>query len=220
MKFLLNPQRSDAVLNISVDGNVLNVNNVKYNLHSIIDGSYIYVNNTVDNISFKAYKPIGESIEVHIALPYVKNTTIDTSVIHEAIEVSGTLSIPGHDSTVYDTPATDYVIDWSKAELPAAQLNSFQQDQLKYKKRADVQGELLAWMAADNMSRVRNGTWTVAQLTGLLNDPAIKTAQTYMSTLSFELAAQAISSATVSELTPEIKLAWINKLTEHYYQTS
>lgn len=90
-------------------------------------------------------------------------------------------------------------------------------DESRYLKRAAVQGALLSWMAADNMSRVRSGVWTVPQLTSLLEDPAVKAASEYMGTLSYELAAQAIATATHPLMTPEIKAAWVAKLTEHFY---
>lgn len=93
----------------------------------------------------------------------------------------------------------------------------FELDQRRYQRRAAVQSELIAWMAADNMSRVRSGVWTVADLTSLMSDPAVTAAQAYMSTLSYELAAQAIQAATTPLLTPEIKSTWIGKLTEHFY---
>lgn len=90
-------------------------------------------------------------------------------------------------------------------------------DELRYKRRASVQADLIAWMAADNMSRVRSGTWTVAQLTSLLSDPALTAANAYMQTLSYELAAQAIAQSSNPLLTPEIKGAWVAKLQEHFY---
>lgn len=90
-------------------------------------------------------------------------------------------------------------------------------DELRYKRRASVQADLIAWMAADNMSRVRSGTWTVAQLTSLMSDPALQAANAYMSTLSYELAAQAISQASNALMTPAIKASWVAKLTEHFY---
>ncbi len=90
-------------------------------------------------------------------------------------------------------------------------------DELRYKRRASVQADLIAWMAADNMSRMRSGTWTVAQLTSLMSDPAMQAANAYMSTLSYELAAQAISQASNPLMTPAIKSAWVAKLTEHFY---
>lgn len=93
----------------------------------------------------------------------------------------------------------------------------FELDQRRYKRRAEVQAELIAWMAADNMSRVRSGVWTVADLTSLMSDPAVTAASDYMGKLSYELAAQAIQAATTPLLTPEIKSTWIGKLTEHFY---
>ena len=93
----------------------------------------------------------------------------------------------------------------------------FEIDRLRYKKRADAQSDLIAWMAADNMSRVRSGVWTVADLTSLMSDPAVTAAQAYMGTLSYELAAQSIMQATHPLLTPEIKGAWVGKLQEHFY---
>lgn len=90
-------------------------------------------------------------------------------------------------------------------------------DQNRYKRRAEVQAELMSWMAADNMSRVRSGVWTVAQLTSLMDDPDIKDAQAYMATLSFELAAQSIAAATTPLLTQSIKAAWIAKLQSNLF---
>ena len=102
------------------------------------------------------------------------------------------------------------------APVPPAP-TQFELDQRRYQRRAAVQSELIAWMAADNMSRVRSGVWTVADLTSLMSDPAVTAVQAYMSTLSYELAAQAIQAATTPLLTPEIKSTWIGKLTEHFY---
>lgn len=93
----------------------------------------------------------------------------------------------------------------------------FELDQRRYQKRAAVQSELIAWMAADNMSRVRSGVWTVADLTSLLSDPDLTAANAYMQTLSYELAAQAIAQSSNPLLTQEIKSAWVAKLQEHFY---
>lgn len=95
--------------------------------------------------------------------------------------------------------------------------SQFDRDQARYNKRAVVKDQLIAYMAADNMSRVRSGEWTVQQLTSLVSDPAVAAANSYMSTLSYELAAQAIQAATTPLLTPEIKALWIGKLQEHFY---
>lgn len=95
--------------------------------------------------------------------------------------------------------------------------SQFELDQARYSKRAAVKDDLIAYMAADNMSRVRSGQWTVAELTGLMNDPDVSAATAYMGTLSYELAAQAIANAQTPLLTPEIKSAWVSKLQEHFY---
>lgn len=100
---------------------------------------------------------------------------------------------------------------------PAPEPSQFERDEARYRKRAAVKDALLAYMAADNMSRVRSGAWTVADLTALLADPAVATANACMSTLSFELAAQAIAAATTPLLTPEIRGDWIARLSEHFY---
>ena len=93
----------------------------------------------------------------------------------------------------------------------------FELEQLKYKRRAEVHSDLVAWMAADNMSRIHSGEWTVPDLTSLMSDPAVQAAQAYMSVFSYELAAQALQQAATPLLTPEIKAEWIAKLTEHFY---
>lgn len=93
----------------------------------------------------------------------------------------------------------------------------FQKDRTRYEKRAAVKDHLLAYMAADNMSRVRAGVWAVSDLLGLLADPAVAAANQFMSTLSFELAAQAISTAETPLLTPEIRADWVGRLQAHFY---
>lgn len=97
-------------------------------------------------------------------------------------------------------------------ELVLPVLSQFDRDQARYAKRAAAKDGLLAYMAADNMSRVRSGEWTVAQLTSLMADPALAAANAYMSTLSFELAAQAIAQAQTPLLTPSIRADWIARL--------
>ena len=104
--------------------------------------------------------------------------------------------------------------DEMRARGPQTQ---FEKDQSRYTKRAAVKDELLAYMAADNMSRVRSGVWTVADLTTLLDDPAVVAANSLMGTLSFELAAQQIQAATTPLLTSEIKADWVSRLEAHYY---
>ena len=99
----------------------------------------------------------------------------------------------------------------------ASEPTQFERDQARYTKRAAVKDSLLAYMAADNMSRVRSGAWTVTNLTSLLANPAVSAANQFMSTLSFELAAQAISQSTSPLLTPAIKADWVSRLQQHFY---
>lgn len=109
---------------------------------------------------------------------------------------------------------------WRVADVqdaPPAPSTQFALDEARYKRRAAVKDDLLAFMAADNMSRVRSGAWTVAELTSLMGDPAVAAANAYMSTLSFELAAQSIMAASSPLLTSEIKAVWVGKLQEHFY---
>ena len=100
---------------------------------------------------------------------------------------------------------------------PAPEPSQFEKDQSRYAKRAAVKDELMAYMAADNMSRVRSGAWSVADLAALLDDPAVVAANALMGTLSFELVAQQIQAATTPLLTPEIKADWTSRLEAHYY---
>lgn len=95
--------------------------------------------------------------------------------------------------------------------------SQFELDQARYTKRAAVKNDLIAYMAADNMGRVRSGAWTVPQLMSLMDDPAVASANAYMSTLSFELAAQAIATAATPLLTPEIRADWVGKLQANFY---
>lgn len=104
--------------------------------------------------------------------------------------------------------------DEMRARGPQSQ---FEKDQSRYQKRAAVKDELMAYMAADNMGRVRSGVWSVADLTSLLDDPHIVAANSLMATLSFELAAAQISASTTPLLTPEIKSDWVSRLEAHFY---
>lgn len=121
--------------------------------------------------------------------------------------------IPADDSRIGD------LWDGDKFTHPPAPPgpSQFDLDKARYEKRAAVKDELLAWMAADNMSRVRAGVWTVQDLTALLADPAVAAANQFMSTLSFELAAQAIAQASTPLLTPDIRSDWISRLQSHFY---
>jgi hypothetical protein len=109
------------------------------------------------------------------------------------------------------------VLDSYPQAPPQPEPSQFDRDQARYAKRAAAKDSLLAYMAADNMNRVRSGVWTVPQLMSLMDDQAVAAANAYMSTLSYELAAQAIASAATPLLTPEIRADWIARLQAHFY---
>ena len=87
----------------------------------------------------------------------------------------------------------------------------------RYIKRSAVRDRLLADMAADNMTRVRSGAWTVADLQGLMADPQTKVVIDLINALSFEMAIAALSASPNPLLTTEIKAGWVAKLQERLY---
>lgn len=141
------------------------------------------------------------------------------------IRLSDGAKVPITTSTEYPNTNPDYLayLQYLEAgntpEPPPSPTADEQRvlDQNRYKRRAEAKDGLLAYMAADNMSRVRSGAWTVSDLTGLMEDPAVQLAQAYMATLSFELVAEAIQGATTPLLTPEIKADWIAKLQAKFF---
>ena len=120
-----------------------------------------------------------------------------------------------------DAPQYEALLSQVEAEYvpppPPPPPTQFELDQGRYTKRAPAKEHLIPYMAADNMSRVRSGVWTVPQLMSLMDDPAVAAANAYMATLSFELAAQSIASAATQLLTPEIRADWVAKLQAHFY---
>lgn len=82
----------------------------------------------------------------------------------------------------------------------------------KYKRRAESKNQLMAEMAAMNVGRLKDGTWTTAQLVALMSDPEIKSLISHIETLSFELAIGVINSLSNPIITPDIKATWIAKL--------
>jgi len=82
----------------------------------------------------------------------------------------------------------------------------------KYQRRAEAKPLLMAEMAAMNVGRLKDGTWTTAQLVTLMADAQIKNIVSCMETLSFELAIQAIQACTNPLITADIKQAWITRL--------
>ena len=77
--------------------------------------------------------------------------------------------------------------------------------------------KIIAEMASENMERVRNGAWSVANLISLTQDADLKHVLDDINTLSFELAMSKLQTITNPLLTAEIKLAWITKLQNNLY---
>ena len=90
-------------------------------------------------------------------------------------------------------------------------------DSTRYIKRAASKDSLIAFMAADNMSRVRSGVWTVADLVALMDDSEVVGLLNSVNTLSFELAIARIQSLSTPLITAEIKAAWIAELQNNLY---
>lgn len=113
----------------------------------------------------------------------------------------------------------EWVQQWEVIDLTPEQAaeKRFASDQARYAKRTAVKDQLIAYMAADNMSRVRSGVWTVEQLAGLMDDPDVAAANAYMGILAFELAAEALATAQTPLLTQEIRADWIARLEAHFY---
>lgn len=86
-------------------------------------------------------------------------------------------------------------------------------DTEKYLKRANAKPLLMAKMAAMNVGRLKNGTWTTAQLVNLMADPEIKALVSHMETLSFELAIGVVNNLSNPLITPAIKSVWVAELT-------
>ena len=152
--------------------------------------------------------------------------TIDAQHIYiGAVQIDPYAPLPPGTITPPPDTTGDEVAQWTGVDWvvldsyppPQSEPSQFDRDRARYAKRAAVKDELLAWMAADNMSRVRTQEWTADDLRGLVADPAIKAAMDFMGTLSFELAAQAIASASTPLLTSDIRSDWITRLQAHFY---
>lgn len=85
-------------------------------------------------------------------------------------------------------------------------------DKARYRERAKVKDELIVGICADNMERIRNGSWTVSQLVELTADPVFKNIQDDINGLSFELAQGKIMALTNPIITSEIKMEWVGRL--------
>lgn len=206
MLLRLIPQRADSPLAISVSGEVLVVNGSSFDLSPLAEGQ------SVSAGGLEAARVSGV-VEVSLPLPYWPGSGVNPMQPVEINATDGPVAVPGH-TAQQPAEITPHPIDWPPPPPTPTQRDL---DEARYLKRARVQADLMSWMAADNMSRVRAGVWTVQQLTSLLDDPYVRAAQAYMATLSFELAAQAISAATTPLLTEDIKTSWVEKLQANFF---
>jgi hypothetical protein len=127
------------------------------------------------------------------------------------LEVATGRVIPA-DAANFDYQQVQAFIDGGGVVAEAATKPTLELDTEKYLKRAAAKNQLMAEMAAMNVGRIKNGTWTVAQLTALMQDEQIKVLIAHMETLSFELAIGVIQGLTNPLITAEIKSAWTARL--------
>jgi hypothetical protein len=99
-------------------------------------------------------------------------------------------------------------------EVQEAQRKS---DIARFTKRAEAKNKILAEMAAENMTRVRTGVWTVEQLVALTLDPVLKNILDDINTLSFEIAYSKLATLDNPIATPEILAGWQEKLLENFF---
>lgn len=100
------------------------------------------------------------------------------------------------------------------AKAPPTQ---YEKDYERYIKRAQAKNLILAEMAAENMARVRSGTWTVNDLASLTQDTDLKKVLDDLNALSFELAASKLQAVSNPLITDEIKTNWLQKLQNYFY---
>jgi len=112
------------------------------------------------------------------------------------------------------------VTDEEYSELVAyyAPMITSQKRREMYEKRAAIKDSLIGIMNDNNVARIEAGIWTVDLLKGILSDPHMEAASSYVDKLSFELAIQEISLATNPLLTNEIKSEYISLLMSNLFK--
>ena len=90
-------------------------------------------------------------------------------------------------------------------------------DYIRFLNRASSRDSIIAWMAADNMKRVRGGLWTVDQLVSLTQDAQLKEILDDVNTLSYEIAYAKMDYVVNPLLTLDIKDSWKAKLYANFY---
>jgi len=137
-------------------------------------------------------------------------------------------AVPGVDVQLQDDGAGVFISHWNAEKLgekPSIETieavnvapSTLELDTEKYLKRAGAKNQLMAEMAAMNIGRLKDRTWTTQQLVGLMADPDIVKLIAHMETLSFELAIGVINGITNELVTPAIKATWISRLQAHLY---
>jgi hypothetical protein len=96
-------------------------------------------------------------------------------------------------------------------------LTQKEKDIIRFQKRAASKADLISEMAADNMERVRNEIWTVAQLIALIEEAEIKDLLGAIESLSFEVAHSKVDGLTSSLLTTDIKTDWKAKISSRFF---
>lgn len=132
------------------------------------------------------------------------------------LEVATGWVIPA-DAANFDYQQVQAFIDGGGVVAEAATKPTLELDTERYLKRAAAKNQLMAEMAAMNIGRLKDRTWTTQQLVGLMADPDIVKLIAHMETLSFELAIGVINGITNELVTPAIKATWISRLQAHLY---
>lgn len=215
MKITLTAQRRDGRLTVRVDGDTLVVNGDVFDFTRLNDGESIEVGGMFAGPT----RRIAGEIEAVILLPYGADTAAPMSDDYVFSLDDGVLAVPGHEGVPHGEEG-QAVIDWSKKLSPPPAPTQLELDTKRYQRRAAAKDGLIAYMAADNMSRVRAGVWTVPDLVALSNDPDVAALLNDVNTLSFELAVQRLPTITNLMLTPEIKADWADRLANHFYLVS
>jgi muconolactone delta-isomerase len=103
------------------------------------------------------------------------------------------------------------------AIAPAAAPTPKEKDYQRFLRRASVRNRIIAEMGAENVERVRNGTWSEIDLFSLTEDDELKHVLDDVNTLSYEMAIVKIAALTNPLITDSIKSEWTAKLQRFLY---
>lgn len=148
MKFKFTPQRSDAILAISVSGETFIINGTAYDLSPLAEGQ---------SISFGGGSAKRENgITVSLPLPYPQNPSIDPMQVYEIEAADGPVAVPGHDA---EQPAEIVagVIDWPTAPSIESRRAAVW-ERIKIERKRRTEGGVLVnthWFQTDSDSRIQ-----------------------------------------------------------------